>query len=109
MSELTGEDAFDKVLDAAMTARADMMREADKRHDAENRLRDAAARESDAVRLAQGLERQKNEAAPKLSELWQASDALAEAATHGNPLPDMLKRLRAALDAAAGPCDQPPF
>jgi hypothetical protein len=104
MNDLTGEDAFDRTLEAAMESRASANNELDRRHDAESRLRAVQTELHQALSKVEALAGQQARALPKLAELWQA----ARAVTNSNA-PEGLERLRAALAAAADHCDEIPF
>jgi hypothetical protein len=118
MNDLSGEDAFDKVLEAALDAHHNARRAVDLQHAAEAM---AAALERDADRAkehAARLKQEKESGLPKLAELWQAAKAVSDYRTTfalKNPLEDasdiatLMKRLKVALDAAADHCDDIPF
>ncbi len=110
-SELTGEDAFDRVLEAAMDGRAELRLERDSRYQAESKLSAAATRVDNAEGRLSVLEREKKSALPRLAELWQAANAVSEASGLGDVIAMMepMTRLREALKKAANDCDEIPF
>jgi hypothetical protein len=102
MSDLTGEDAFDRVLEAAMNARAEEKNAVDQMRDAESRARESAKQASDAISRATALEQNKKAAQPRLDALWAAADAYRIDASAANK--ELLsKALHATADA--GDCN----
>jgi uncharacterized membrane protein YqiK len=121
--KLSGQDAFDKVLEAALDAHVKAREAVRKQHEAEERSRDAtsAATRAHSIQHEAEAERSKlqaeaSKALPKLAELWQAAksvdDTIRVCYSNGStitPASDCIKRLRDALEAAAGYCDDIPF
>jgi hypothetical protein len=115
MSDLSGEDAFDKVLEAALDAHHNARHAVDLQH-AAKAMASAAERHADRARgEVERLEREKKNGLPKLRELWDAAKAVSDfRTTNVNDdtvvlANDLMVRLRSALDAAADFCDQIPF
>jgi hypothetical protein len=113
MNDLSGEDAFDKVLEAALDAHHNARHAVDLQHAAQA-VASAAERDADRHRAnAARLEQEKKNGLPKLSELWNAATAVSDLRTTSadveNSAKDVMNRLRIALDAAADFCDQIPF
>jgi hypothetical protein len=110
MNDLSGEDAFDKVLEAALARRAV--------EETRTALATAAAAARDADRAkddAARLKQEKENGLPRLTELWQAAKAVRDFRSDTLGSEDMSKvkqlmgRLDIALDAAANWCDEIPF
>ena len=114
MNDLSGEDAFDKVLEAALDAHHNARHAVDLQHAAEA-IASAAERHDDRARgEVERLERERKLGLPKLSELWNAAKAVSDfQITNVNDVGvlanDLMVRLRSALDAAADFCDHIPF
>jgi hypothetical protein len=110
MDCFSGEEAFDKVLEALLDAHHNARQASERQSDAELRAQEA---ERGAVNL-QGkvhrLEQEQKNALPRLAELWQAASAilnLARTVDKGGGAG--LTRLKTALDAARDYCDEIPF
>jgi hypothetical protein len=122
--KLSGQDAFDKVLEAAMDAHVNVREATRRQHEAEQRARDATSAATDAHALQHEAETERaklqaehSEALPKLAELWQAAKAVSDFWT-SNPASasrlvaatgPLMERLHNALEAAANYCDDIPF
>lgn len=111
MNDLDGETAFDKVLEAAMEARADVRIARDSETSAIRRTQQA----EELLRSTQGqlmqAKAETRDALPLLSELWLAAqNALDTLSSQGIPDAEQArKRLKDALGKAAINCDQIPF
>lgn len=107
--DLTGEDAFNRLLEVALESRV-QVRHAEEARDRAQRL------QNDAERMAQGrldninkLVLEKAAALPKLSALWIAADRLRLRVANNGETLDAVEELNAALAAACEACDQIPF
>lgn len=107
--DLSGEYAFDRVLDAAMEARGDVLKMRERVVDAESRISQAHSRIDDLQREVRKGEDNWKTAEPLLKELWEAADACLSGIPSENEERPQLKRLRAALEVAGPYCGQPPF
>lgn len=113
MSDLDGEEAFDRVLESAMESRSNANKERDQRLDAESRLRAVQTELDKALSRAETLQTQQQRALPKLAELWQAARDFSN--LYGLNAEGMRahsaerERLLAALAAAVDFYDEIPF
>lgn len=105
MSDLTGEDAFDRVLETAMEARNDARKANERVQEVEVNARLMERNANEANAKANKLERESKDALPKLTELWQAANDILPA----GPPSAAVDRLRKALAATSDICDQIPF
>ncbi len=112
--DLTGEDAFDKLLEAAMDSHFNARQATERQHAAEARAKEAEGVAIDAQAQVRFLRLEKETALPKLAELWQAAKDASDyrttaGAKDGAEIATIMKRLRTALEAASGHCDEIPF
>jgi hypothetical protein len=115
MSDLTGEEAFDRLLTAVIDGASDLRKVQQERDFLKDEIRQAeiaaakaqsAQQDSEAVRS--NLQAEQARALPKLAELWQAANAVVRfTAPEGEER--AVERLRIALKAAADHCDEIPF
>lgn len=106
MSDLSGTEAFDRVLELLTEANLNERRAREERDLAREQL--AAARQ-ESVRLNARLievDDARKRAEPLLSELWNAAQASATGPTSE---PIIRERLQKALHRAAGDCGEIPF
>jgi hypothetical protein len=106
--DLTGEDAFDRVLDRLETVGSNLRIARDNADNATSLQRHAETRAAESLAQCATMERHRTNAMPKLKELHQAAEnALATLSDQGVPLgQESRKRLRAALNASAEYCDE---
>lgn len=109
MSDLTGEDAFNRVLDAAMESRADLRKASERANEAEAKVRQLSS-ENEAFRVASRrdqdtLNREEAARTPKLEDLWVSAEAALATTADG----EARARLHKALEAAREYCNQVPF
>jgi hypothetical protein len=111
MDDLTGHDAFDKVLEAAMDAHHNARQATERQSDAEMRAQQAERETVSLQGKVHRLEQEAKDAMPKLAELWQAASDMALITADGNPytVNKRTQRLRDALESTAGYCDDIPF
>jgi hypothetical protein len=116
MDCFSGEEAFDKVLEALLDAHFNARQASERQNDAEARAREAEREAGHLAGKVRRLEQEGKNAMPKLAELWQAAKALDDTVRIGysngttvTPSSDCITRLRAALESAAGYCDEIPF
>lgn len=107
MSDLDGQDAFDKLLEVALDSRVDVRRAQDERDAARTAQREAERHMNEWSSKAQEFERIAQRSQPLLRELWEAAQAAHELIGPGGI--NAAIRLRDALNGANDYCDQPPF
>lgn len=117
MSDLDGQDAFDKLMEVALESRVDVRRAQDERDNARSAQRDAERLAAERQSKISEFERTEGKTLPLLQELWEAAQAAHELIGPGginaaqvvngdNPI---AIRLRDALEASKDYCGQPPF
>lgn len=109
MSDLDGQDAFDRLLETALDSRVDVRLARDERDVALQAQRAADKLAAQRLDRIDELEREKKIALPKLSALWIAADQLRAAAASGTAMRAELDTLNTALAEAGHYCDQLPF
>lgn len=110
MSDLSGKDAFEKVLEQLLDAHFNARQATEGRRDAELRAQRAEQQSTILRDNASRLELAQKNGLPKLCELWNAARAVLDFPAPKNiASAELMKRLRIALEAAADYCDQIPF
>lgn len=112
MSELSGFDAFDSVMDRLLNAERKNAVLEEARSLADQRAQEATRARDVAVQRKAADEEKQKKALPALAELWKAADAVLTLVAAGEELgthSDCIARLRKAIAEAADHCDQLPF
>lgn len=114
MSDLDGEDAFDRVLERLIEATNSEKTMREQLSAAENSLRQERARADNAVRQVEASAESNKRDQPKLNALWNAADEFLKytVLTPDSRLttPDGIRsKLQDALTAANDACDGIPF
>jgi hypothetical protein len=115
MDGLSGEEAFDKVLEALLDAHRTARQASERQNDAEFRAGQAEREASSLADEVRRLEQENKNGLPKLCELWTAAKAVSDfrtstkTAESSQAIADLMKRLKIAFEASADWCDQIPF
>lgn len=111
MSDLDGEDAFDRVLEKLMDANHSERLMREQLTQAHGQTRNVTDQATQLQRSVADLEAQFRDRAPALKELWASAANVRETVRGGHPhttvgpASDCMKRLNAALEAANIACD----
>lgn len=116
MSDLNGQDAFDRLLEVALDSRVSVVVAADARDRAQQAQREVERLAEQRFNKINELEGEKKRSLPKLAELWLAADQVRQQVAAGDQVgnhvvahSECMERLRTALAEANDACDQIPF
>jgi hypothetical protein len=110
MDCFSGEEAFDKVLEALLDSHHNARQATERQSDAEMRAQQAERETVSLQGRVYRLEQEAKNAMPKFAELFRAAgECLGAAGLIKDGADDPFPRLKLALDAARDYCDDIPF